>query len=214
MTGQPVRLVLGSGSARRLELLGRLGLDVEVVTPGVDETPLPGESPPVHALRLAKLKARAVADRRQDRPVLAADTVVALGSTVYGKPRDRADAARMLADLAGKAHTVLTALVLRLGLREACHLEAATVTMVPFRRELVEWYVATGECDDKAGAYAVQGKGAVLIARVEGNVESVMGLPLASIPALCAEVGLGLARDGERLVLSLRDEWPPRAPTA
>ncbi|MGD1146363.1 MAG: Maf family nucleotide pyrophosphatase [Thermoanaerobaculaceae bacterium] len=214
MTVQPVRLVLGSGSPRRLELLGRLGLVVEVIAPGVDETQLPGESPPLHALRVARLKARWVSERFHDRPVLAADTVVALGEAVYGKPRNRAEAASMLAELAGRTHTVLTALVLHFMGREACHLEAAAVTMVPFRRELVEWYVATGEGDDKAGAYAVQGGGAILVERVEGNVEAVMGLPLAPLPALCAEVGLCLAREGDRLALSRRDGTPLRAPKA
>ncbi len=214
MTAHPVRLVLGSGSPRRLELLRRLGLEVDVVAPGVDETPLPGEPPPMHALRVARSKAAAVAAAHPDRPVLAADTVVALGDVVYGKPRDGADAARMLTDLAGKSHTVLTALVLRFAGREASHLEAATVTMVPLRRDLVDWYVATGECNDKAGAYAVQGRGAVLVERVEGNVEAVIGLPLARVPGLCSLVGLEVVHDGDRLVLSRRDGWPLPAPTA
>jgi len=214
MTGQPLRLVLASGSSRRLELLGRLGLVVDVLPPAVDEAPLPGEPPPIHALRVARLKARSIGERFHDRPVLAADTIVALGKAFYGKPRDRAEAATMLAELAGRTHTVLTALVLRFMGREACHLEAAAVTMVPFRRDFIEWYVATGEGDDKAGAYAVQGSGAILIERVEGNVEAVMGLPLSPIPALCAEVGLCLAREDDRLVLSLRDESPLRVPRA
>jgi septum formation protein len=214
MTVQPLRLILGSGSPRRLELLGRLGLIFDAVAPGVDETPLPGEPPPLHALRVARLKARSVAATFHDRPVLAADTVVAVGEAVYGKPRDRADAARMLAELAGKTHTVLTALVLHFMGREACHLEPAAVTMVPFRRELVDWYAATGEGDDKAGGYAVQGRGALLIERVEGNVDAVMGLPLAPVPALCVEVGLCLVREDDRLVLSLRDGSPRRAPKA
>ena len=202
MTRRTVRLVLASGSPRRLELVGRLGLEAEVVAPGVDEAQLPGEPPPLHALRVARMKAAAVAASFPDRPVLAADTVVVLGGLVFGKPRDRADASRMLAELAGRSHAVLTALVLRFGAREACHLESATVTMVPFRRDLAEWYSATGEGDDKAGAYAVQGQGALLIERVEGNVEAVMGLPLAPLPALFAEAGLELLWDGGRLALA------------
>lgn len=214
MTGEPLRLVLGSGSPRRFELLARLGLTLDVIVPGADETPLPGEPPPLHALRVARLKARSVAARCNGRPIIAADTVVALGEVAYGKPRDRADACTMLKELAGKTHTVLTALVLRFMEREACHIEAAAVTMVPFRRELVDWYLATGEGDDKAGAYAVQGRGAVLIERVEGNVDAVMGLPLAPIPELCAEVGLRLIRDDDRLTLSLRGGSLLRAPRA
>ncbi len=201
MTRPTVRLVLGSGSPRRLELVDRLGLDAEVLAPDVDESQLPGEPPPLHALRVARAKAAAVAGRHPDRPVLAADTVVVLGEVVYGKPRDRADARRMLTELAGRSHVVVTALALRFGVREASHLETATVTMVPLRDDLVEWYVATGECDDKAGAYAVQGKGALLIQRVDGNVDAVMGLPLAPLPSLFAAVGLALVRDGDGLGL-------------
>ncbi len=204
MTRRSVRLVLGSGSPRRLELVDRLGLDAEVLAPEVDESQLPGEPPPIHALRVARAKAAAVAGRHPDRPVLAADTVVVLGDVVYGKPRDRADATRMLTELAGRSHVVVTALVLWFGAREASHLETASVAMVPFRRDLVEWYVATGECDDKAGAYAVQGKGALLIQRVEGNVDAVMGLPLAPLPGLFAAVGLELTRENDRLALAPR----------
>jgi len=214
MSPRALRLVLGSGSPRRLELVGRLGLAVDVVAPGVDETPLPAESPALHVLRIARLKARTVAADFPDRPVLSADTVVTLGDAVYGKPRDRADAARMLTELAGKTHSVLTALVLCFRGGEASHIEVSTVTMVPLRPDLIAWYVATGEGDDKAGAYAVQGRGAVLVERVDGNVESVMGLPLAPIPFLCSEVGLDLVREGERLALSPRGERPLQAPTA
>ena len=201
MSGPGVRLILASGSPRRLELLSRLGLEIEVAVPDVDEARLAGEAPPLHAARVAALKARAVARQFEGCAVLAADTVVTTGETSFGKPRDRADAARMLAELAGRTHAVLTAVALRFGGGEAAHLAAASVTMVPYRRNLVDWYVATGEGDDKAGAYAVQGKGAVLIERVEGNVDAVIGLPLAPIPGLFATVGLTLTRHGDRLVL-------------
>jgi len=201
MSGGEVRFVLASASPRRLELLGRLGLEVEVSAPAVDETQLPGEAPPVHAARVAAAKARAVAARFEGCAVLGADTVVTIGGASFGKPRDRAEAARMLAELAGRTHTVLTAVALRFGGREATHLEAASVTMVPYRRDLVDWYVGTGECDDKAGAYAVQGRGAVLVERVEGNVDAVVGLPLAPIPRLLASLGLALVHGSDRAVL-------------
>jgi len=201
MSGREIRLVLASASPRRLELLSRLGLSVEVAAPDVDETPLPGETPALHVMRVARMKARAGGTRFDGCAIVAADTVVTVGEISFGKPRDRSEATRTLAELAGRTHTVLTAVVLRYGNSEASHLEAASVTMVPFRRELVDWYVATGEGDDKAGAYAVQGKGAVLIERVEGNVEAVMGLPLAPIPGLLGTLGLSLARDGESLVV-------------
>jgi len=197
-------LVLASGSPRRRELLGRLGLHVTVVDPDVDETPIPGEPPPIHALRLAREKAYAVAALHPELPVLAAHTVVVLGERIFGKPASRAEAGAMLAELAGRMHVVLTALALCWGEREATHLESAKVAIVPFAAELFGWYVATGEGDDKAGAYAVQGQGAALVERVEGNVQAVMGLPLAPLPALFARVGLELVADGDRLLLSPR----------
>jgi len=208
MKHQELTLVLASASPRRRELLARLGLETKIVAPDIDETPLPSESPPIHAVRIAREKARAVALRHPDLPVLSADTVVVLGDRILGKPADRIEAAVMLADLAGRTHTVLTALALRWGEREADHLESARVTFVPYSKELFAWYVTTGEGDDKAGAYAVQGKGAVLVERVEGNVQAVVGLPLAPLPSLLARVGLELAADGHRLVVSPRASPP------
>ena len=209
MSGAAAGLVLASGSPRRHELLARLGVAVTVAAQDVDESASADEAPGVHAMRVARLKATAAARRYPHRPVLAADTVVALGERILGKPRDRADAFAMLADLAGRTHTVLTALVLAWNGREATHLEQARVTMVPFRRDLVRWYADTGEGDDKAGAYAVQGKGALLVERVEGNVQAVVGLPLASLPDLFGRVGLRLVASGAGLALTARDE-PPR----
>jgi len=204
MSRRSLTLILASGSPRRRELLARLGLELLVVAPEIDETPLPSEPPPIHAVRIAGAKALAVWERHPDLPVLAADTVVVLGERIFGKPSGRAEAAEMLAELAGKTHTVLTALALRWGRREADHLEVATVAIVPHSEQLFRWYVATGECDDKAGAYAVQGRGALLVERVEGNVQAVVGLPLAALPGLFARVGLELTTDGDRLLISPR----------
>jgi septum formation protein len=204
MSRPALTLVLASASPRRSELIARLGLDMIVVPPRVAEARLPDEAPPAHALRLAAAKARAVAALHPDLPVLAADTVVVLGNRVFGKPGTRTEAAEMLADLAGKTHTVLTGLAVRWGEREASHLESARVTLMPYHEQLYRWYVATGEVDDKAGAYAVQGKGALLVERVEGNVQAVIGLPLAALPVLFARVGLQLVTTAGRLVLSPR----------
>lgn len=206
-------LVLASGSPRRRELLSRLGLELAVAAQDVDESPVAGETPGAHAMRVARLKARAAIAHHPDRPVLAADTVVALGQRILGKPRDRAAAAAMLRDLAGKTHTVLTALVLLWNGQEAAHLDQARVTMVPFRRELWRWYAGTGEGDDKAGAYAVQGQGALLVERVEGNVQAVVGLPLAALPDLFARVGLALVPSGAGLALMSPGVAPRQAPT-
>lgn len=202
MTSSPgLRLILASASPRRRELLARLGLDVVVAPAQVDETPLPGEAGPVHALRVASAKADSVARDHPDHPVLAADTVVIRDGRIFGKPRDRAEAAAILATLAGATHVVATAVAVRWQGREASHLEVARVTFTPFNAELYGWYVATGEGDDKAGAYAVQGRGAVLVERLEGNVQAVVGLPLAAVPGLLGRVGLCLVARGDRLAL-------------
>jgi septum formation protein len=197
-----VELVLASGSPRRRDLLARLGIDFSVVRPGVDETPLPAEPPSAHVTRVATEKAHTGSAQHPRAAVLAADTVVVLETRMFGKPATRVEAASMLAELAGRTHTVLTATVLRWRTREAVHLETARVTLLPYSPELYGWYVATGEVDDKAGAYAVQGKGAVLVERVEGNVQAVIGLPLAVIPGLFEQVGLCLTASGDRLSIS------------
>ncbi|MCU0291303.1 MAG: Maf family protein [Thermoanaerobaculaceae bacterium] len=176
-------------------------MDLVVVPADVDETPLPGEAGPVHALRVANAKAAAVTRVHPEHPVLAADTVVVRDGRIFGKPGDRAEAAAMLEALAGATHIVATAVAVRWQGREASHLEVARVTFAPFDAELFRWYLTTGEGDDKAGAYAVQGRGAVLVERVEGNVQAVVGLPLAVVPGLMKQVGLQLRAEDGRLTL-------------
>jgi septum formation protein len=206
-------LVLASGSPRRRELLARLGLDPEVVPADIDEAPLPDEAPSLHALRIARAKAEAAAARRPGAPVLAADTIVVLDGEILGKPRDRDQARAMLRRLAGRAHVVITAVAVRCAGREATVVEQARVTFRPVPEPLLDWYLATGEADDKAGAYAVQGRGALLVDRVEGNVQAVVGLPLAPLPDLFARVGLRLEPAGDRLLVSRRGGSARRAPT-
>jgi septum formation protein len=201
---RPLTLILASASPRRRELLAALGLAIECVPADVDESRRNGESPPEHVLRVAREKAAAVAARRPDSPVLGADTIVVLGDEILGKPADRADAGRMLDLLSGRTHTVLTAICVALDGCEATHLESAAVTFVSVPPALREWYLATGEGDDKAGAYAVQGVGAVLVATVDGNVQAVIGLPLAPLPGLLARLGLLLSAEGAALTLSRR----------
>jgi septum formation protein len=197
-------LILASSSPRRRELLAALGLLAEVVPANVDESQHDGETPPAHVLRVAREKAAAVAARRRDGPILAADTIVVLGEVVLGKPADRAGARRMLDLLAGRTHAVLTAVCVAWEGRAAAHLEAAWVTFVSAPSALLDWYAATGEGDDKAGAYAVQGLGGALVERVEGNVQAVIGLPLAPLPDLLARVGVEVVASGATLALSRR----------
>jgi nucleoside triphosphate pyrophosphatase len=201
LTTASLPILLASSSPRRKELLGRLGCDIVVVPAGIPEERAPSVPPAIHVLEVAGEKARKVARLHPGLPVLGADTAVVLGEELFGKPAGREDARRMLGRLSGRTHSVLTALTLCWQGREACHVEHATVSFRPIPHDLLEWYLATGEGDDKAGSYAVQGRAAVFIERVEGNVQAVVGLPLSPVPALLARVGLGLRPLGNRLAV-------------
>lgn len=184
-----IRRVLASASPRRREILATLGIAFDVVASDVDEDALGVGLPPVElATRLALAKARDVAAREAGF-VLGADTVVVAGDAVLGKPRDDADATRMIARLAGAAHEVITGVaVVGGGFCEA----VAVSTRVWFRAldaATVARYVATGEGRDKAGAYAVQGVGAGLVTRIEGSYTNVVGLPAAETIALLERAG-------------------------
>jgi septum formation protein len=211
------RLVLASRSPRRTEILRAMGLAHEVLPADVDETPLAGETPVAHAVRLARAKAETVAARvGADAVVLGVDTTVDLDGAILGQPVDDEDARRMLRALSGRAHRVVTALCVRAGGRAgpvpgSPHAGAgpqapssappseghdvAVVRMRPLDDELVEWYLRTGEPAGKAGAYAVQGRGAVLVAAVRGAQSTVVGLPVALAARLLAARGVqGLPR--------------------
>ncbi len=190
----PPRLVLASQSPRRRELLEQLGLAFEVRPAHADETVHPGETASDYVLRVARDKARAVAGEI----VLAADTAVVLGGEVLGKPRDAADARRMLAALSDTAHEVLTGVCVR---RSAVRIEASTVvsSSVRFARlspPQIDWYVRTREPLDKAGAYAIQGAGGAFVLSVEGSVSNVVGLPLAETAELLRRAGFPLPWEG------------------
>jgi septum formation protein len=186
-----VHLVLASGSPRRRELLTQLGLTFDIVSPDIDETELPDEDPVAYVRRLAVAKALAV-DAPTDALVIAADTTVDLGGDILAKPVDAADAAAMLRRLSARTHRVHTGVALRRG--DACVNEVITsfVTFVPLTAATIDWYVGTGEPLDKAGAYAVQGAGGVLVQRVRGSVSNVVGLPLHSVVRLAADLGITL----------------------
>ncbi|MDH3291974.1 MAG: Maf family protein [Gemmatimonadota bacterium] len=183
-------IVLASGSPRRRHLLEMLGIPHEVVPADVPEEPQDGEQPEVMAVRLATEKAVAVHHRRPDALILAADTVVTIDGQLLGKPVDAADAERMLHILSGRSHRVITAVALALPTGEVR--ERCDITEVWFRRltpETIRSYVATGEPLDKAGSYGVQGVGAVLIERVEGDFFGVMGLPVRLVVDLLDGAG-------------------------
>jgi septum formation protein len=190
------RLVLASSSPRRRALLAQLGIDLQIVSPQVDEADLPGEPPDEFVLRVSKKKGVAVAASHPGQVVLAADTAVVLGPMLLGKPRGAEDAVRMLLQLSGREHQVLTG-VWAGGPGGEHHL--AVSTSVRFRRlseAEARWYVATGEPMDKAGAYAIQERGGMFVERIDGSYSNVVGLPIVESLALLTRAGLALPWEG------------------
>ena len=191
-------LVLASGSPRRLQLLSALGLKPEVAPVDIDETPRPGEAPPGYACRLAGEKAAvALARHPAGRLVLAADTVVALGPEILGKPANPEEAARILQRLSGRRHEVHTAVAARRGERTALRLSTSEVVFRPLRAGEIEAYVASGEPLDKAGAYGIQGRAAIFVRRLCGSYSGVVGLPLYETAELLREFGIELLAPAE-----------------
>jgi septum formation protein len=179
---QNPKLILASASPRRAEILRALGIPFRIETAEVSEEPLPGETAETTAVRLAAEKAAEVARREPGSWVLAADTLVFLDGLVLGKPRDARDAARMLRLLAGREHRVVTALHLRIGPSPGSGVaEVSRVRFADMDDAEIEWYVATGEPADKAGAYGVQGLGARFIEEIHGSFTNVMGLPARAV---------------------------------
>lgn len=184
-------LVLASASSRRLDLLRQIGLEPARVDPAeIDETAEPGEAARRLAMRLARAKAQSVASRHPDSVVLAADTVVAAGRRLLGKPGDGAEAKRMLALLSGRAHRVLTAVAaVAPGGRAACRLSETRVRFKRLTRAEIEGYLASGEWQGKAGAYGVQGRAGAFVTSLNGSYSGVVGLPLYETRAVLVGVG-------------------------
>jgi len=185
----PPMVYLASQSPRRSQLLEQLGVRHTLLLPGTDEDAealevvLPGEAPADYVQRVTGLKLAAALQRRvarglPDAPVLCADTTVALGRSILGKPQDAADAARMLARLSGRSHRVLTAVALGQGTRVVQLVSVSQVRFAAMGVQDIAAYVASGEPMGKAGAYAVQGLAAAYIARISGSYSGIMGLPL------------------------------------
>lgn len=185
-------LVLASASPRRRDLLGQLGLRFTVAAADLDESPRVGEAPEAYVLRLAREKAQAVAGRFPGAWVLAADTTVVLGMELLGKPRDEAEARDMLSRLSGRTHEVHTGVALA-GRADEALVVRTRVTFRSLSAGEIAWYAGTGEPLDKAGAYAIQGKGGFLVAAIEGSPTNVIGLPLGETLALLTRAGVPLA---------------------
>jgi septum formation protein len=198
------KIFLASRSPRRRELLRQIGVGHDLLLlredpkrgADVDETPHPDELPRDYALRVAIAKASAglqVAARRAGgviKPVLAADTTIALDDAIIGKPVDAADARRILNRLSGRSHCVMTAVAVAFAERIETRVSESTVVMNVIDEAVIERYIATGEPMDKAGAYAVQGRAAAFISRIEGSYSGIMGLPLAETVELLTAFGI------------------------
>ena len=183
------KLYLASQSPRRSQLLDQMGLAHTLLLPGADEDAeelevvLPHESPKAYVQRVTRLKLQAALARLRTRawadgPVLCADTTVALGSQILGKPIDAADAARILRMLSGQRHRVLTAVAVGWGTRQAQACSESWVQFAPLSDDDIAEYVASGEPLGKAGAYGIQGRAAQYIAKISGSYSGIMGLPL------------------------------------
>lgn len=195
-------IYLASASPRRRELLKQIGVRYEVLLlrahpsrTDVDETPLAGENPQDYVLRLALAKAETGnmacrARRLPAYPVLAADTTVTLDGAIIGKPADRAEAEATLARLAGRRHEVLTAVAMAFDDQVEVMLSASSVEFAPLDASAIRRYVACGESHDKAGGYAIQGRAAAFVARLEGSYSGVMGLPLCETSQLLQKFGI------------------------
>jgi len=183
-----VRVILASGSPRRRQLLQLVGIDHDVIPSDIDETIRVGELPEQYAERLAREKAEHVARDKHESLVVGADTIVVIDDRLLGKPRDVEDAARMLRMLSGRSHTVMTAVAASINGRTVSGVELVDVTFLPLDDDRIHAYIATGEPMDKAGAYGIQGYGATIVRRIDGDYFAVMGLSLVRLVALMREL--------------------------
>jgi septum formation protein len=199
-SGRHLKLVLGSGSPRRRELLAQLGLVPHAVrAPDIDETPARGELPRDYCLRIARAKARAIA-LAPDEVLLCADTTVALGRRILGKPEGIAEAAEFLYALSGRRHRVITAVVVRHGDMARERVVETIVKVKPLSDPEVNGYLASGEWKGKAGGYAIQGRFGAFIPWLQGSFTGVVGLPLAETAMLLGAAGMAVPApegDGE-----------------
>jgi septum formation protein len=183
-------VILASQSPRRRELLRLVGIEHAVRPADIDESVLPGERPSPHAERLARTKAETLAAREPGAVVVAADTIVVVDGRILGKPADAADARATLRLLSGREHVVFTAVAVARGGRVESDVEEVTVTFRHLSDAEIAAYVATGEPMDKAGSYGIQGYGATIVERIDGDYFAVMGLSLVRLVRLLARVGI------------------------
>lgn len=189
---EPPRLILASTSPRRRELLSRLGIPFSTIAPHCDETLLPAENPECTVKRLAQQKASAVFSEHTDAVVLGCDTIVAVDDMILGKPKDRNDSLRILRLLNGRSHFVFTGVCLMYAQQVLCDVVATQVTFANFSDDILRNYANSGEGDDKAGSYAIQGMGAFLVQSITGSPTNVIGLPLCHVANILNKIGFKL----------------------
>lgn len=189
----PARIILASQSPRRRELLTLVGITHEVMPADIDESVLPGEKPVPHCERLARAKAERLAASHRDAVVIGSDTIVVVDGDILGKPANCADATGMLRRLSGRTHTVFTAVAVAHDGQIRSGVEETDVTFRPLDDATIARYIATTEPMDKAGSYGIQGFGASLIERIDGDYFTVMGLPIGRMVLLFRDLGLSYA---------------------
>ncbi len=185
------RLILASKSPRRYELLKQMGFDFDVIPSRIEEDFVPEEPPEQHVIRLAEAKASEVGSRHLDRWVIAADTIVYINGSIFGKPKNREEALEMLRRLSGQEHWVLTGFSVRhlgKGIRDQEAVQT-TVKVKTLNSVEMEWYIQTGEPFDKAGGYAIQGVGSFMIESIRGSYTNVVGLPLCELIQMLSRLG-------------------------
>ena len=185
------KIVLASRSPRRKDILEKLNFSFVIDPPDIDESPFKNELPIIYVQRISAAKADLVAQRHdQQCIVIAADTTVELNGEIFGQPRDSDEARLMIHKLSSKTHKVHTAISVRYNQEVANSVDTANVTMRVVSSELLEWYIGTGESIGKAGAYAVQGHGAALVADVTGEIDTVIGLPVGLLLGMLGNLGI------------------------
>lgn len=187
--GSAVPVILASQSPRRRELLALIGVTHTVQPADIDESVHPNEAPAAHAERLARTKASVIASREPTSLVIGSDTIVVIDDEILGKPTNETHAAEMLRKLSGRTHTVVTAVAVAQGNRVMSGVENVSVTFRTLTERAIADYIATREPMDKAGSYGIQGFGATIVERIDGDYFAVMGLPLGRLIKLCGEMG-------------------------
>ena len=207
-----VRVILASASPRRRDLLTLVGIPHDVRPADIDESYLDGETPASHAERLAREKAAVIATGDPEAVTIGSDTIVVVDGQVLGKPRDEAHAHAMLRQLSGRSHAVITGVAAMWHGRTVSAIETVDVTFRPLSDAEIDAYIATGEPMDKAGAYGIQGYGATIVTRVDGDYFAVMGLAVNRLVRLLESLGLRYAFGP--LTARSDDDDPPQPPPA